>query len=186
MLRQSVKNKKKGFTIIEVVLVLAIAGLIFLMVFVAFPQLQRNQRDTQRRNDMARFLTAVMNYQTNNRNRLPFIASGTGAQATYKVADNFVKDYLTLNGADTFQDPVASSDTEDGSDDTYTIVAQACNADTTKTPPACSESSNQDLGVINVYIGATCDGETPIAAEGNRKMAFTLKLEGAGTYCGQN
>ena len=44
----------EGFTIIEVVLVLAIAGLIFLMVFLALPALQRSQRDTQRKNDMAR------------------------------------------------------------------------------------------------------------------------------------
>ena len=40
---------KGGFTIIEVVLVLAIAGLIFLMVFIALPALQRSQRDTERR-----------------------------------------------------------------------------------------------------------------------------------------
>ena len=46
------KNKEKGFTIIEVVLVLAIAGLIFLMVFIARPALQRGQRDTQRRDDV--------------------------------------------------------------------------------------------------------------------------------------
>ena len=42
----------KGFTIIEVVLVLAIAGLIFLMVFIALPALQRNQRDTQRKTSL--------------------------------------------------------------------------------------------------------------------------------------
>ena len=48
----------KGFTIIEVVLVLAIAGLIFLMVFLALPALQRSQRDTQRKNDMARLKAA--------------------------------------------------------------------------------------------------------------------------------
>lgn len=68
------KNKKDktkyGFTIIEVVLVLAIAGLIFLMVFVALPQLQRNQRDTQRRNDVAKVVTAVNQYKTNNRGKL--------------------------------------------------------------------------------------------------------------------
>ena len=65
---------KKGFTIIEVVLVLAIAGLIFLMVFVALPQLQRSQRDTQRRQDLSRVVTALVQYQTNNRtkrNNLP-------------------------------------------------------------------------------------------------------------------
>ena len=41
-------QKEKGFTIIEVVLVLAIAGLIFLMVFIALPALQSSQRDTAR------------------------------------------------------------------------------------------------------------------------------------------
>ncbi|MFZ1706834.1 MAG: prepilin-type N-terminal cleavage/methylation domain-containing protein [Candidatus Nanogingivalis sp.] len=54
--------KERGFTIIEVVLVLAIAGLIFLMVFIALPALQRNQRDTQRKNDMSRVLSAVQSY----------------------------------------------------------------------------------------------------------------------------
>ena len=65
MTKQNI-NSKKGFTIIEVVLVLAIAGLIFLMVFVALPALQRSQRDTARRNDMARVSTSLVQYQTNN------------------------------------------------------------------------------------------------------------------------
>lgn len=52
---------KKGFTIIEVVLVLAIAGLIFLMVFLALPVLQRSQRDTQRKQDVAMVVTALHN-----------------------------------------------------------------------------------------------------------------------------
>ena len=58
---------KKGFTIIEVVLVLAIAGLIFLMVFIALPALQRNQRDTQRKNDLSRLKTALDSYKSNSR-----------------------------------------------------------------------------------------------------------------------
>lgn len=86
------KNKEKGFTIIEVVLVLAIAGLIFLMVFIALPALQRGQRDQQRRNDLSRAQTAVQNYQTNNRNQLP----------TFNAA--FISGYLTTNG-DSFADP---------------------------------------------------------------------------------
>ena len=63
------KNKnltKKGFTIIEVVLVLAIAGLIFLMVFLALPALQRSQRDTQRKQDVAMVVTALLNWKANN------------------------------------------------------------------------------------------------------------------------
>lgn len=70
MLKQNI-NSKKGFTIIEVVLVLAIAGLIFLMVFIAFPALQRSQRDTQRTDDMARVQAALMNWQNNHSNNLP-------------------------------------------------------------------------------------------------------------------
>lgn len=64
-------NNKKGFTIIEVVLVLAIAGLIFLMVFIALPALQRSQRNTRRRQDMARILSAVQEYQANNNGKVP-------------------------------------------------------------------------------------------------------------------
>ncbi|MBR3220509.1 type II secretion system protein, partial [Candidatus Saccharibacteria bacterium] len=62
---------KAGFTIIEVVLVLAIAGLIFMMVFLALPALQRSQRDTQRADDIARLQAAINSYQANNRGRLP-------------------------------------------------------------------------------------------------------------------
>ena len=47
MNRNNIRRKNKynlnpGFTIIEVVLVLAIAGLIFLMVFIALPAIQRS------------------------------------------------------------------------------------------------------------------------------------------------
>ena len=65
------RKNNKGFTIIEVVLVLAIAGLIFLMVFVAFPALQRSQNDTQRQNDIARLSTQITNFKTNNTNGIP-------------------------------------------------------------------------------------------------------------------
>ena len=71
------KTNKKGFTIIEVVLVLAIAGLIFLMVFIALPALQRSQRNTRRRQDMARILSAFTDYQAAN-GRMPFKVNGHG------------------------------------------------------------------------------------------------------------
>lgn len=67
--------KTKGFTIIEVVLVLAIAGLIFLMVFTALPALQKSQRDTSRKQDLSAVSTAVTNYLSNNRSTFPTTAS---------------------------------------------------------------------------------------------------------------
>ena len=93
------KNKEKGFTIIEVVLVLAIAGLIFLMVFIALPALQRGQRDTQRRDDVSRFVSQLTSYATNNRGALP----ATGS------IDAFVASYMK-GGGNEFKDPETGED----------------------------------------------------------------------------
>ncbi|MBR3115892.1 type II secretion system protein [Candidatus Saccharibacteria bacterium] len=128
-------NSKKGFTIIEVVLVLAIAGLIFLMVFVALPALQRSQRDTQRRNDMSRVDTSLVQYQTNHSNQNPSLPTvtevstwvpPTGANAGKFMDDNtegcgdnvacaFVRDYMNTGSsendgkANNFEDPEGTS-----------------------------------------------------------------------------
>ena len=67
----NINQKEKGFTIIEVVLVLAIAGLIFLMVFIALPALQRSQRDTARKGDVGTVASAVSSYTGNNRGTFP-------------------------------------------------------------------------------------------------------------------
>ena len=97
MAKENIKTKQ-GFTIIEVVLVLAIAGLIFLMVFVALPALQRSQRDTARRNDLARVDTSLVQYQTNNQgtndgSNLPFDST------TYRGGINFTTtNSATING----------------------------------------------------------------------------------------
>lgn len=55
-------KSQSGFTIIEVVLVLAIAALIFLMIFVALPALQASQRDTARKSDAGIVSSAVTKY----------------------------------------------------------------------------------------------------------------------------
>lgn len=55
----NLRKKSEGFTIIEVLIVLAIAGLIMLVVFLAVPALQRNQRNTGRTNDSSLVLAAV-------------------------------------------------------------------------------------------------------------------------------
>lgn len=64
-------NKQSGFTIIEVMIVLAIAGVIMLMVFLAIPALQRNNRNTQRRNDVAAVGGALNEAIVNNNGKLP-------------------------------------------------------------------------------------------------------------------
>lgn len=72
------KTNQKGFTLIEVILVLAIGGLIFLLAFLAFQQVQRNRRDTQRRTDAAR-MASVYNDRRADLNRNPTVAEWSAA-----------------------------------------------------------------------------------------------------------
>ena len=156
-----IQKKGKGFTIIEVVLVLAIAGLIFMMVFIALPALQRSQRDTARKQDLSRLQTALTSYQSNNRNALP---SGTGAETT--SWPSFVTRYIRTAG-DTFTDPTGSD---------YILS-------TTATLPTDFDSTNP---VIVATVGATCNGESLTTGQGSRKVAFQMKLEGSGIACSNN
>lgn len=86
------KTNKRGFTIIEVVLVLAIAGLLFLAVFIGLPALQRSQRNTQRRQDVARVASAVTEYQSAN-NKLPFTLNGNPTN-NHQMDLQFVQKYV--------------------------------------------------------------------------------------------
>lgn len=70
MLQKYKDKREEGFTIIEVLIVLAIAGLIILIVFLAVPALQRNSRNTQRTND-ASLIAASVNECLNNNNGQP-------------------------------------------------------------------------------------------------------------------
>jgi prepilin-type N-terminal cleavage/methylation domain-containing protein len=161
MILVNIQQKEKGFTIIEVVLVLAIAGLIFMMVFIALPALQRGQRDTQRKNDLSRLTTALQSYQSNNRGALP---SGMGAETT--SWPSFVNRYIRTAG-DTFTDPTGAD---------YIVS-------TTVTLPTEFDSANP---AVVVTVGATCNGEGLTTGQGSRKVAFQMKLEGSGIACQNN
>lgn len=70
------KHSEDGFTIIEVLIVLAIAALILLIVFLAVPALQRSSRNNSRKNDASRVSTEIANFASNNNGSLPGETSG--------------------------------------------------------------------------------------------------------------
>lgn len=75
----NIKNRKEsGFTIIEVLIVLAIAGLIMLIVFLAVPALQRNSRNTTNKNDASTVASGISEFVSNNDGTFPTSVSGTG------------------------------------------------------------------------------------------------------------
>lgn len=91
-------KSKQGFTIIEVVLVLAIAALIFLMVFIALPALQRNQRDTAAKQEVGDVLAALTTFQSNNRGRLPRTTPAAALTADAASLGNYLDAVGTVTG----------------------------------------------------------------------------------------
>ena len=215
--RKHIHNQlnKNGFTIIEVVLVLAIAGLIFLMVFIALPALQRNQRNTQRTNDLSRFLAAIEDYKSKNQGQLPFMprSGDTEAIRTDRYG-NFVKRYLDSS----YQWSVIPTNDNLGS---FGIAGTNCSAEFTDPDGTCYRvrylgqvknegsldrssdnvwsntlnhsystvtGSGKTLHEFNVILGAACgDNESEVKkASGKGVVAVYLLLEGDSIACRDN
>lgn len=99
MLKQ-LRKRTEGFTIIEVMIVLAIAGLILLIVFLAVPALQRNSRNTQSKSDAAAFLGAAQEWSNNNNGNSPAdglsSTAGSNAEAIKQLAKTKNLDFLEI------------------------------------------------------------------------------------------
>ena len=163
--RWNSSSQKPAFTIIEVVLVLAIAGLIFLMVFIALPTLQRNQRDTRRKNDMSRLKTTIDSYKSNNRGNLPW---GTDRYGVWSQSDNFGINYLKADQGE-FGDP--SSGRYAFGVNYYSIAGGSIYS-----------TFEAQQSHISISIGFICDGDT-ITSAGSNNYAIRYRLEGGGVYC---
>ena len=155
-----------AFTIIEVVLVLAIAGLIFLMVFIALPGLQRNQRDTQRKNDMSRLKTAIDSYKANNRGKVPefsIIGYANMPFSTTELGVNYLK-----AGEGEFKDPNGEE-----------YLARAANTRAV----GFKETSNSSNSVFVTFSKKCGSDGALVEADGTNNYAIQYVLEGGGTYC---
>ncbi|MET1032946.1 MAG: type II secretion system protein [Candidatus Saccharimonadales bacterium] len=96
-----IKKRNEGFTIIEVLIVLAIAGLILLVVFLAVPALQRNSRNTQRKNEVSALLGAVNEWTNNNSGKLPTATGTERADALANAKLSFYSGNVTWGSAGT-------------------------------------------------------------------------------------
>ena len=122
-------NNNKGFTIIEVMIVLAIAGLIILIVLLAVPALQRNGRNTAIKNDASAIAAALSEFASNNDGKAPTAISSSGSTITV--------------GAST--DTQAAAKVQGDTTVTGTIGGS--------TPPT---AANPALGTIVVHKGVKC------------------------------
>jgi prepilin-type N-terminal cleavage/methylation domain-containing protein len=180
------KDKRaSGFTIIEVMIVLAIAGLILAIVFFAVPQLQRNARDNQRQSYTTRLKAELDTYASNNAGVYPF--SGGAALGVYvnppaawtncttattnnKTCYDWYNRYI--NGKVNIKDPSSGNDA-------------GLNYSTNTALPA-----SPTAGDVYISVGASCSGDSLTLAAGtynSKKYAVATALDRAGTwYCVDN
>jgi prepilin-type N-terminal cleavage/methylation domain-containing protein len=65
------QNAPAGFTIVEVMIVLAIAGVFLLLTFLAIPGLERSNRNGERKQSVALILAAASHYELSNSGETP-------------------------------------------------------------------------------------------------------------------
>jgi prepilin-type N-terminal cleavage/methylation domain-containing protein len=174
------KKKASGFTIIEVIIVLAIAGLIMVIVFIAVPQLQRNQRDNARQNIVNRVTAEMDTYAGNNQGKLP-LHSGAGCSATTTGCwENFFANYI--NGKINVTDPTTG---------TGVVVAAPAGGFKIDLFGAAGLTLPAHAGDFSIVAGSKCSGENIVASGtaslDTRNYAVLIGLDRDGTrYCVDN
>jgi len=163
--KQPKRQTQKGFTIIEVLIVLAIAGFIILVVFLAVPALQRSERNIERKHDVGTLLAALSEYKNNNAFALPALiryagapnaiylenASGTGNISTF--------DFVYYHGF-----PSSAGSPSEITIATYT--------------PAMDGTNISGTEQLNVVTGAICTADgTAMTAGGGQNVAILYTLE---------
>ncbi len=149
------QKREQGFTIIEVLIVLAIAALIFLIVFLAVPALNRNSRNNAIKHDAADILSAVQTFESNNNGQLPATSGGCGV----------------ANGSATISNTAANAQANSVSVQPSTT----CSSVSAATP------ATPGLNAIAVDVGFDCNGaNVPPFTANTRSVAVYFVVESGG------
>lgn len=160
--------RKRGFTIIEVALVLAVAGMIMLAIFIALPAVQRTERDAERQEDLAEIIRGIKSYQSNNRGALP-----NGRDAWISFYGKYLPKLKEPNGQGYFDNLSLVTCTS--------ATGAACGGDVISGFMSRDFNGN-NYGLI-VVTQATCDGSNVVRSSNMRKVALLYTLEAGGVIC---
>jgi prepilin-type N-terminal cleavage/methylation domain-containing protein len=131
--------KNNGFTIIETLIVLAIAGFILLVVFEAIPALQRSSRNNQRKQDVASILRSVSHYELNNSGNFPSTVT--------------LDSFLQLYGKLSYYNPTHVAATANTATDATTPIANTTTVETAAVFDYAKCDSNSDGSATNAAAG---------------------------------
>lgn len=149
------KTNKKGFTLIEIVIVLAIAALIMVVVFLAVQGAQRGQRDQARKDTTNRVLSQVQSWSGNN----------GGKQIASTDLGQFCKDYLgaaNTNNATT----AGNGCVKINGQDTQLVFAATATVDAAAWTGTCTFGTTE-VNQISVGYGATGSLKGHVCLEAN-------------------
>ncbi len=122
---KKLKNNDRAFTLIEVVIVIAIGALIILVVLQAVSNAQQSQRDNTRRQEASQVASALESYAANNAGTYPPSASGSADSVQQAVLNTSYVSEAIQNKNWTAQAGNSSSDcTGTGSTD-YQLYYEA-------------------------------------------------------------
>lgn len=125
-MKSKLLKQEKGFTIIEVLIVLAIAGLIMLIVFLAIPQLQRNSRNNARNADSSRISTNVTECLANRNGQNASCMNTTNINITPGTDTREIEAVGFANGGATAPTPPSGTNIHQFA---YVWHQRVCNAD---------------------------------------------------------
>ncbi len=151
----------EGFSLIELIIVIALGGFILSLVFLGVVQGQRNNRDDVRRAAVGRYLLAAKQWSSENDGALI-----NGAVDARSVVYQYI-----INGGGSYNPPNSSS--------VWVVKYQAG-----VVPPAPS------AGVILVFAPGSCNADGSIqdqsaspTGQDSRQLAASTTLEDGHVYC---
>jgi len=152
----SLKNKSKGFTIVELLIVIVVIGILATLVIVTFTGIQQKARDSKRKTDISAVQAALESYYSSN-NTYPTLAHLN--DSTWLAANMKGFDIQALKDPKGNSTTVASGQGPSGTQYSYAVTDTA---GTLGSPTACSDASGATNPCVNfgIYAKLESDGST--------------------------
>jgi prepilin-type N-terminal cleavage/methylation domain-containing protein len=172
-IKHSRTRQKDGFTIAEVLMVMAIVGLIMGMIFWAVPATQRNSRNAQYKADASNIVSLVSQYQANRSGALPKCLTTNGSGRVSAGSVNPPVNDDTCNTSTGAVTTTVSNQT--------TSVSMI---DRTTLPAGCIASCDTTVGTVVVYTAAVCNNSSfpsiDPSGNGSRQFVAWFGIESGG------
>ena len=146
----SLKNKSKGFTIVELLIVIVVIGILATLVIVTFTGIQQKARDSKRKTDIGAVQAALESYYSSN-NTYPTLADLN--DSTWRTTN--------MKGFDpsALQDPKGNAQTLAGTA-SATQYGYVVSAGSISTPTTCVDTAGASNPCTNFKISAILESDS--------------------------